>query len=497
MLGCVVPLVWAKNEAFDWAMRRDNGVLRGLRIARRRGEPLFRQLHARVRDAILAGRLAPGTRLPATRALALELGMARGTVEQAYGLLVAEGFAVGRGAAGTWVNADLAHLHPVPGALAARAVRAAPPAAQAAGTLAPPLRMGLPALDAFPRKLWARLAAREARRLPATALRYTDPRGHAALRRAVAAHLGIARGIACDAGNVFVTAGLHGALALVHTALLHAGAAVWCEDPGYHRAREALALAGARIVPVPVDGEGLQVEEGVARAPRAPLAMVTPSHQAPMGVSLSLPRRLALLDWAAAQGAWVLEDDYDGEYRYASRPLPALKSLDRAGRVLYAGSFSKVLYPGLRTGYLVVPDALLARFERAADLLAPAPAGPAQATIARFMEEGHFARHIRRMRRLYARRRETLAAALRHHAGQALSLSLAAGGMHLIGWLRHARSDTAASARAARLDLAPAALSPWCIEARLPPALLLSFTNVPEERADAVAARLARALKGR
>ena len=223
-----------------------------------------------------------------------------------------------------------------------------------------PFRMGLPALDAFPRKLWSRLSTRAARGLGTPELIYPHPAGDRPLREAIAAYLGVSRGIACTAEQVMVTAGFQGALALARSLLLHPGDAVWVEDPGYPLARQALGAAGVQISPVPVDREGLQVDVGIATAPNARLAVVTPTHQSPLGVALSLPRRLALLGWAAATGAWVLEDDYDSEFRYIGHPLPALKSLDRGGRVLYAGSFSKVLFPGLRLGYLVVPDQLAA-----------------------------------------------------------------------------------------------------------------------------------------
>lgn len=466
-----------------------SSVLSSLLLDERLSEPLYRQLYARLRDAVLNRHLAPGTRLPSSRALASELGLARGTVALAYELLAAEGFVVVQGAAGTRVNTELPQ----------RAAPAAPPKPSNAALpklhlregMPVPLRMGLPALDLFPRKLWSRLAASHARQLPMQSLDYGSPQGLPALRRAIASYLGVSRGIACDAGHVFITSGYQGALRLIGSVLLKPGDQVWCEDPGYFRARDALQLMGAQLVPVPVDDEGLFVEQGIAAAPNARLAQVTPSHQAPLGVTLSLPRRLALLQWAMEYNAWIVEDDYDGEFRYAGRPLPALKSLDRQGRVLYAGTFSKVLFPGLLTGYLVVPPALVEPFTLAANLTGAVPSPHGQAVIASFIDEGHFTRHIRRMRAAYAERRTALAQALERHAGERMRVELQAGGMHLLGWLAPGWDDVA-SAQAALADgLMPHAFSTWGLAARPAPALLMSFTNIPVAQAEQVAACVA------
>ena len=248
--------------------------------------------------------------------------------------------------------------------------------------------------------------ARRTRASGLTRWRYPDPSGLLPLREAIAAYLGVSRGILCTPDQVLVTAGFQGALALVARVLLRTGDPVWVEDPGYHLARQALEAAGATLVPVRVDRDGMRVAAGVVAAPRARLAVVTPTHQSPLGVALSLPRRLALLAWAAEAGAWVLEDDYDSEFRYTGHPLPALKSLDRGGRVLYAGSFSKVLFPALRLGYLVVPDELAEAFARASRLWSLGLPSLEQRVVAAFMAEGHFARHLRRMRSLYAARRQ-------------------------------------------------------------------------------------------
>ena len=452
------------------------------------GRPAFRQIADRVREAVAAGLLAPGDRLPPARVLAAQLGLARGTVDTAYALLAGEGFIEGRGAAGTIVSPLLSPAAPPP----PPAPAPVPEIGQVTGVL--PFRMGLPALDAFPRTLWSRLAARIARRTGPAELAYPDPAGLPELRESIAAYLRVARGIACTPDQVIVTAGFQGALALAAAALLRPGDPVWVEDPGYFLAHGALRAGGARLVPVPVDPAGLDVAAGVAAAPDARLAVVTPTHQATLGVALSLPRRLALLDWAARQGGWIVEDDYDGEFRYSGHPLPALKSLDRADRVLYAGSFSKVLFPALRLGYLVPPAALHAELVAASRVLQGGLPALEQRIVAAFLAEGHFARHIRKMRGLYAVRRAALADALAAAFGDRLSLTLQAGGMHLLARLADAPPDREMVVRALAAGLAPAAVSTMSPSGRAEEGLLLGFTNVAEAAAPGLAARLATAI---
>lgn len=485
------------------------------------GVPTYRALYERIRDGILSGKLAPSSRLPSTRALASELGVARGTVEAAYERLVAEGFVIGRGAAGSRVNPQLdgTRLGAAAKALPPRthAIRASRPAPDIGEkTEAPeipgrdlpehpgciplnafgmpmPLQNGMPSLDEFPRKLWARLAARHARHLSPEGLLYQNAIGFAPLREAIAGYLAIARGIHCEPGQIIVTAGYQGALALISRVLLRPGDAVWCEDPGYFRAQEGLRMTGATLVPVPVDQDGLDVAAGEQIAPHARLAVVTPSHQSPLSVTLPLARRLALLAWAQTHDAWIVEDDYDSEFRYTGAPLPALKSLDGGERVLYAGSFSKVLFPGLRLGYLVVPSALCDAFIGNASLASPAQGWIEQATVTDFITQGHFSRHIKRMRQLYGERRAALAQALRQYLPGRIELAQQAGGMHLLGWLEPHRHDRALCRTAFRHGIAPGALSFFSVARQLPPALVMSFTNVPEALAVDVTQRLARA----
>ncbi|KTT52793.1 DNA-binding protein [Pseudomonas oryzihabitans] len=449
--------------------------------------PLYRQLYLRFRQALDQGRLRPGDRVPAVRALAAELNVARGTVEAAYQQLIAEGFLIPRGPAGTIVSPQWHRSAPT-GAITSRP---APVEATHAGGPPLPLQLGLPALDAFPRKLWTRLAARQLRDAGLEGLVYPAARGHAGLRAAIATYLGLARGIACSPEQVFICAGYRAGLDLIVQTLLAPGDACWFEEPGYFIARRALQAAGLALIPVPVDGNGLNVAAGLAQAPHARCALVTPSHQSPLGVSLSLPRRLALLDWAQREDAWIIEDDYDSEYRYQGKPLPALKSLDEQGRVLYAGTFSKVLFPGLRLAYLVVPPAQVAAFATSADRLHNHAPQLLQATVASFLSEGHFARHLKRMRSLYRQRRLWLAEAMTTALGAGIRIELQAGGLHLLA--RLAQGDDQAWADAAQAEgLAAQALSRWYLAAPEQRGLLVGFTNVvSNDEALALARRLA------
>lgn len=461
---------------------------REIALERQGAVPLFRQIYRRYRQLIAQGLLKPGERVPSLRSLASELGISRGTVESAYDLLIGEGYLVSKGPGGTRVAA-LAHAAQVVPVIAPA------PAAPAAG--AHPgkpalLRPGLPALDAFPFKLWSRLAVRQQRSLPPSRLDYPDPAGHGPLRAAIAAYLQRARGISCAPQQVFVCAGYRAVLERVYRALLQPQDLVWVEDPGYPMALETLRQAGARLHPVPVDGEGMCVEMGMRQAAEARCALVTPSHQSPLGVSMSLARRLQLLDWARAAGSWIIEDDYDGEYRYQGAPLPALQSLDRAGRVLYAGTFSKVIFPGLRLAYLVVPAAQVDRFVRAAGPLGDCPELN-QAILSDFIEQGHFARHVKKMRSLYAQRRGFLARALAAQAGALFTVELQAGGMHLLARLPDGADDVALAARARAQGFGVAALSSWHAQGRGGAGLIMGFANLDSQAsADQLVRRLLR-----
>jgi len=491
-------------------MPRPAALLGTLALDRAADAPLQRQLYDALREAILDGRLAPRTRLPSSRQMARDLGAARNTIVGAFEQLVAEGYLEARVGDGTRVAAVLpeALLH------VGRASTRRPAAGKAPGLSArgkaliavrrPPadprrraFQPGLPALDEFPRELWARLLARRAR-MPARGLRgYAHPAGLPALREAIAAHLGPARGVACDPAQVVVVSGSQAALDLCCRLLLDPGDAAWIEEPGYLGARGALTAAGARLVPVPVDAHGIAVREGIARFPAARLAYVTPSHQFPLAVTMTLARRLELLAWAAEAGAWIIEDDYDSEYRYAGRPVAAMQGLDAAGRVISVGTFSKTMFAALRAAWLVVPPVLVDTFAAALRITGHGVNADLQAALADFLGEGHFAAHVRRMRGLYADRQARLVRALHRRLGDVLEVAPRDGGMQLPAFLPAGVDDVAASNAAEAEGVIAAPLSLYHLEAPDRGGFYLGYAGVPEREITAGVERLARALERR
>lgn len=459
----------------------------------------YREIHQRIRVSILDGELVAGDRLPPARTLAADLGVARGTVDAAYSLLAAEGLLVSRGRNGTFVStsAGLLDRSPIPVSVQAPAQPGGDPEDLRYLFEAPlPLTPGLPSFDHFPRKLWYRTVARAGRHAGVSHLSYPDPFGLPTLRQAVASHLAVARGIRCSPEQIVVTAGYLGALALVCRAVLEPGAPAWIEAPGYSFTRHAVVMVGGQPVPVPVDSDGLDVDAALEAEPQARLCIVAPSHQFPSGHSLSLPRRAALLDWAAQSGGWIVEDDYAGEFRYVGQPLPALKSLDKADRVFYIGTFSKTMFPGLRIGYLVVPST---QFPRIRDLVRRLDGGRSileQGALADFMIEGHFARHVRRMRALYASRRSVLIAAVSEAFGSRFEIMPAAGGLHIVARAGDHESDVAMEYAAGAAGVRPLALSKMGQGLDCGQGLLLGFGNLPEEQAGSAVERLKMAIGG-
>ncbi|HKP86705.1 MAG TPA: PLP-dependent aminotransferase family protein [Blastocatellia bacterium] len=474
--------------------------------------PLYRQLYDWLRVAILTGRLRPGARLQSTRELAEELNVSRNTVMNAFEQLLAEGYLEGQVGSGTYVSRALPDdMLNVPAsrsratapsrkglALSERGAALASAAVNASqGSLAVrAFRPGTPALDAFPSELWSRLLARRWRNAPRELLGYSNSAGYQPLREAIASYLGAARAVRCEADQVIVVAGAQQALDLVARLLLGPGDAAWIEDPGYLGTRAAFIGAGARLVPVPVDREGLEVTVGAARAPKARLAYVSPSHQYPLGVTMSLARRLALLEWASRASAWIIEDDYDSEYRYAGRPLAALQGLDKEGRVIYLGTFSKVLFPSLRIGYIVVPPDLVDAFSAARGVLSRFTPSMDQAVLADFINEGHFARHIRRMRTLYAERQAVLVETARRELDGLLEVNPSEAGIHLVGWLAGGADDRKASEAAAGENVEAQALSAFRIKHRTRGGLLLGYAGYDERQIRVGVRRLATALRG-
>ncbi len=443
---------------------------------------LSEQIADGIRAAIREGRLAPDARLPSWNDLAIQLGVARGTVRSAYERLADGQFIVAAGAAGTRVARRPPATRPEPESVRGREALGAFPS----GPIHPaPFQVGVPAADLFPTALWSRMLAQAARETANAPVGYPDPRGEAKLRAEIAGYLAVARGFACHPSQVFITNGYAGAFNVAMRALKLHGAQAWMEDPGYPFARTALAWAGLIAVPVPVDAEGMDVAAGVACGADARLAVVTAGQQAPLGVTLSLDRRHALLDWAGAGDRWIVEDDYLGELQLARRAAPALASMN-GRRVIHIGTFSKTMSPALRVGYMVVPHDLIGPVSEVVGTLDPAPPPSVQVAIEAFMRDGHYLRHLRRMKRAYAERRDALEAAL-----SALGVPHEAGALTVLLALPAAADDVAVARAAFAEGLSPVPLSPWYRGQVTPRSgLLLGVTNVPVEHAAAFAERL-------
>ncbi|KAF6658154.1 PLP-dependent aminotransferase family protein [Enterobacteriaceae bacterium EKM102V] len=441
-----------------------------------RGTPrgLSEQLRQLIEQAIGEGRLQPGARLPSCRDLAAQLGVARGTVRASYDMLADGQFLETRGAAGTFVS-TLPPLKPA----RSDAGCLPPHSAGIEAFDAPPLtfQMGTPASDAFPAKVWLRILQRQARMQVSRPASYPDPRGSLALRQALVAYLAVARGLRCQAEQIMITSGYAGAMGLIGLAMDFQGKTAWLEDPGFWLARGAVEALRISPVAVPVDEEGMQVAAGVTRAPDAAFALVTPGQQAPLGMTMSLARRHALLEWASREQRWIIEDDYLGELQPGHRAAPALAALDSEGRVLHIGTFSKTLTPQLRLGFMVVPPALAARFGEVCALLAPASAGLLHNAVAEFLREGHFMRHLRRMKRVYHERLEQMVAALHPHFPD-----LQRAGLAVIVRLPAGSPDQLIAQQAAEWGMAPSPLSVWYQDADQRRAgLLLGAAHLPRE----------------
>ena len=462
----------------------------------------------RLRRGILRGTLAPGARLPASRHLAEELGVARQTVVLAYERLAAEGYVRARMGSGTFVATDLPDASPAPGRAAVSvhnvlsrrgaAIAATPMSAQDGGPEPTLLAPGVPDNESFPIAAWTRETTRVLRALPTRFLGYPDPQGLPELRREIAAHLAATRGLIADPDQIVVTTGTQQALRVSADLVLDPGAPAWVEEPGYIAGRGALIAAGAVPVPISSDEDGIDVAEGIRLAPDARLALVAPSHATPLGGALPIGRRFALLDWAAQAGAWVLEDDCDSEFRWAGKPLPPLAALDPAhgstGRVIYCGTFSKTLAPALRLGFAVVPPPLTAAFVRVRALTDRGPATLQQAVLAGFMRAGLLAPHIRRVRTEYARRRIALLDALRLHCPQA-SVRPAPGGLHLVVELLPGSHEAHVAAAARERGLSVAPLGAYFSKTPRMRGLVLGFATCPVALAPDASRRLAAAIR--
>ncbi|MGK9164990.1 PLP-dependent aminotransferase family protein [Inquilinus limosus] len=455
--------------------------------------PLFQQLHLALRDLIARGVVPAGTRLPATRILADRLGVSRTTVVAAYDQLQAEGVVAGRVGAGTYVATGIEAEEKAPDVPAESPGQAAAATVWRSETV--PFAAGFCGMHPATERAWGRLVQRHLRGIAIRQRAYGDPMGHRPLREALAEYLRVARSVDCDADRIAIVSGSQQGLDLVLRAVAQAGDPAWIEDPCYPAALACLRQHRLRIAAVPVDGQGLDVAAGLAREPEARLVYCTPTHHYPLGVAMSLPRRLALLDWAR-DGRWVIEDDYDGEFRFSGRPLSALQGLDRHGRVVYIGTLSKVLFPGLRTGYVVLPPDLVDRFAAIRNAADRFPSSVLDDVLVDFINEGHFTRHIRRMRQEYGERRERLIAALAAEAGEHLTVAPIDRGMYIVADLRPGLDDVAVAEAARRRGLVLRPLSPMHVAAPPRQALILGFTGFPPQALDAAARTLGAVLRG-
>ncbi len=483
----------------------------GLALAEGSPQPLATRLYHQLREWIQAGRLVCGQRLPSSRQLARELGLGRNTVLAAFDQLLAEGFLVTRHGSGTFV-ADLAFpCTTQPTTQPALAVglttshtipaRADAPSLSSRGTslLAfchasqerPILAPGVPALDRFPHGPWQRLVRRHQQRMPREWLAYQAQGGVPTLREALADYLQLSRSVRCRPEQILIVQGAQQGFELIARLLSDPGDKVWIEEPGYPGAQACFAAAGLDLQAVPVDDEGLSVAAAAnAESPR--LIYVTPSHQYPSGVTMSLSRRLALLEAAERHGAWIVEDDYDSEFRYGQRPIAALQGLVDDSRVIYVGTFSKVMYPGLRLGYVVLPEPLVEPFRRANARLHREGQYPVQAALAEFIVGGRFSRHIRRMRDCYRRRQALLRKALAPAVARGLRLSDGQAGMHLVAWLDEAEQERELLRRGAAQGLSLSPLSSYYLETPARPGLVLGYAGTVEAELERAGRWLAR-----
>jgi len=462
-------------------------TLNMVRVDRRRREPLQLQLYGQVRRAIISGELASGARLPSARDLVEQLGLSRNTIVYAFERLVAEGYLQSRIGSGMFVAHLPALERPRTGS-GSNANVASSDRVHIARRVAPltevsvnpeyptlkvrPFRPCQPAVAEFPLRSWNR-ARSYALRLQAKELMCEgDVAGLPRLRAALATYLRDARGVKCGAEQIVITAGAQEALSLISASLVETGDAVWMEDPGYLGARASFLRAGAKLTPVSVDAEGLTVPR-LRQTPR--LIYVTPSRQFPLGTTMSLPRRLALLEFARTNGVWLVEDDYDSEFRYVGRPVPSLQGLDEGGRVIYVGSFSKVLFGSLRLGYVVAPPSLVGAIRKVKEVEYGTSPGIEQATAALFIEEGYFAAHVRRMRKLYRERRDSFLQAAQKYLSGLLTFPPIDAGMDALGWLARDADDAELSRRLAEAGIDVPPLSAYSLKP-CPPGLLFGFT---------------------
>jgi GntR family transcriptional regulator/MocR family aminotransferase len=455
------------------------------------GLEVWRWLYIELRSAIIDGRLKPGARLPSTRNLAAQYGLARGTVVAAFKQLQAEGFVSSEVSAGTFVV-------PTPGwamttstkpgsyrrtisratvAKRAQALLKTSSVLPASHFIGKAFRGYEPAIDLFPVELWARIAARVYRKAPRSLYGQGDAGGYLPLRRAIAEYVGHSRGVRCSAEQIIVTLGAQQALDLLARVLLDPGNEVWMEDPGYPGACRAFQSAGASVIPVPVDGDGINVASGIKLSPAARAVYVTPANQFPLGTVMSADRRVELLSWAARARAWIIEDEYDAEYRYSGKPIASLHSLDRSGSVIYVGTFTKMLFNALRIGFIVVPERLIEGFKTVRSFMDRHAPTLDQAVLTEFINEGHFGHHVRKMRQVYSERSLLLAKEANRCLSGLLDVVHAQSGMRTVAWIQADVTERELTRRAEQAGLEVIPISSYVRKYEQKPAIMLGFAG--------------------
>ncbi len=481
-------------------------LLSGLNLERNTSVPIYRQLDASLRRLILSGTLGPGQKLPSTRELAEELGVSRITVKSVYEQLVVEGYALAKTGAGTFVAQGL-EIEAAPKFSRVRRKSKIPEIeitdrtrsimssrASTRHGATDPFRPGVPALDLFPVKTWNKYLLEAMQSDHRHHMSYGDLSGSANLRASIANHLTDARGMQVDSGQIVITSGAQQAFVLIAFVLLNKGDTVWYENPGHIAGRDVMQIMGANIVPVPIDNEGLDVQYAIENHPKPSIIFTTPSHQQPLGTTMSLVRRLTLLNYAQENDAWIIEDDYDSEFRYRGRPLPALSALDSERRVFYVGTFSKSMFAAMRIGYVVIPPGLVDSFAKASNLLGHRSSAIVEQALSRFMDDGRFVEHIRKMRRVYRERKDTLFDCLKNSCGNSLEPQKTDAGMHIVAWLKNGLQDQAAYSALLDAGIESLPLSIYCATPLARQGIVLGFCCAHENRIPGLVNRLSGAL---
>jgi len=482
-------------------------LLSGFNVERGTSVPIYRQLDASLRRLILDGTLVPGQKLPSTRELAHELGVSRITVKSVYEQLVAEGYARARTGAGTFISDGLdfeasprfrrsrqkARLPDVKISDRARAIMQSKASARHGKT--EPFRPGVPALDLFPIKTWNKYLLDAMACEQRHHLSYGQLSGNSELRNAIAKHLSDARGMQVDPGQIVVTSGAQQAFVLIAFVLLKKGDTVWYENPGHIAGRDVMQIMGANVAPVPIDSEGLDIKSAIKTHPVPAIIFTTPSHQQPLGTTMSLVRRLTLLNYAHEHNAWIIEDDYDSEFRYRGRPLPALSALDSERRVFYVGTFSKSMFASIRVGYVVVPPGLVDSFAKAGNLLGHGSSAVVERGLSRFMDDGRFIEHIRKMRRVYQERRDILFECLRRDCADFLEPQPTDAGMHIVAWLQNGMDDQVVHRALLENGIESLPLSIYCIRPLDRSGIVLGFSCAQEKRIPKLVRRMSETLR--